>query len=201
VKRAGAAFAAMALLAACAPLAPPEAESANIYVLEPTSAAGAIPPKRDLVLEVTAPRARPGFDTAQMAYTRRANTLEYFGKNRWVDAPANMLAPLLAQALGHSGSFRAVVQAPSLAAADLRLDTELVRLQQDFSVKPSRVQFTLRAQLIDVKDRRVLASADFDETEAAPSDDPYGGVTAANRALGRLLERLAKFCAETTAAR
>lgn len=201
MKRAGAAFAAMALLAACAPLPPPEADHANIYVLEAMPPAGAPRPKRDLALEVTVPRARPGFDTPQMAYTQRANALEYFAKNRWVDTPASMLAPLLAQALDHSGGFRAVVQAPSLAAADLRLDTELVRLQQDFGVRPSRVQFTLRAQLIDVEARRVLASAEFDETEAAPSDDPYGGVIAANRALGRLLERLATFCAETPAGR
>jgi cholesterol transport system auxiliary component len=47
----------------------------------------------------------------------------------------------------------------------------------------------------------VLASAEFDETEAAPSDDPYGGVLAANRALGRLLERLAAFCAVAPTAR
>jgi cholesterol transport system auxiliary component len=112
-----------------------------------------------------------------------------------------MLAPLLVQALEQSGGFRAVVQAPSLAAADLRLDSELVRLQQDFGAKPSRVRITVRAQLIDVNTRRVLATAQFDETEAAPSDDPYGGVLAANRALGRVLERLATFCAETPAPR
>jgi cholesterol transport system auxiliary component len=194
-------FAAVALLAACAAIQPPDVEHANTYVLEAMPAAGAPRPRRDLVLEVTPPRARPGFDTPQMAYTQRANALEYFARNRWADTPAHMLAPLFAQALDQSGSFRAVVQAPSLAAANLRLDTELVRLQQDFGARPSRVQFTVRAQLIDVDARRVLASAEFDETEAAPSDDPYGGVIAANRALGRLLERLATFCAETPATR
>jgi cholesterol transport system auxiliary component len=164
-------------------------------------AAGAPRPKRDLVLEVSAPRARPGFDTPQMAYTQRANALDYFAKHRWADTPARMLGPLFAQALEQSGGFRAVVQAPSLATASLRLDTELVRLQQDFGAKPSRVRLTLRAQLIDADSRRVLVSAEFDETEAAPSDDPYGGVIAANRALARLLERLAAFCAEAAAAR
>jgi cholesterol transport system auxiliary component len=112
-----------------------------------------------------------------------------------------MLAPLLAQALEQSGGFRAVVQSPSLATAQLRLDTELVRLQQDFSARPSRVQLTLRAQLIDTDTRRVLAAAEFDESEAAPTDDPYGGVIAANRALARLLERVAAFCADAAAAR
>ena len=201
MKRVTAGFAAVALLAACAALEAPEADNASTYVLEAPPAAGAPRPKRDLVLEVAAPRARPGFDTPQMAYTQRANALEYFARSRWADTPAHMLAPLFAQALDRSGAFRAVVQAPSLAAAELRLETELVRLQQDFSAKPSRVRLTLRAQLIDADARRVLASAEFDETEAAPSDDPYGGVIAANRALGRLLERLTQFCAETPAAR
>ena len=184
-----------ALLAACAAVQPPEADRANTYVLEPVSMAAPRRPKRDVVLEVSAPRARPGFDTPLMAYTQRPNALEYFARNRWADTPARMLAPLLAQALERSGGFRAVVQAPSIAAADLRLDTELVRLQQDFGARPSRILFSLRAQLIDAGTRRVLATAEFDETEAATSDDPYGGVTAANRALGRLLERLAEFCA------
>jgi cholesterol transport system auxiliary component len=201
MRRGTAGFIAVALLAACAAVQPPEADHASTYVLEAMPAAGAPRPKRDLVLELSVPRARPGFDTPLMAYTQRTNALEYFTKNRWADTPARMLAPLLVQVLDHSGGFRAVVQAPSLAAAELRLDTEVVRLQQDFSARPSRVRFTVRAQLIDVGARRVLASAEFDETEITPSDDPYGGVIAANRALGRLLERLAEFCAETPAAR
>lgn len=190
-----------ALLAACAAVQAPEGELASTYVLEAMPSAGAPPAKRDLVLEVAVPRARAGFDTPQMAYTRRASALDYFAKHRWADTPARMLAPLFAQALGQSGGFRAVVQAPSLATADLRLDTELVRLQQDFSAQPSRVRLTVRAQLIHVDTRRVLAAAEFDELEAAPSDDPYGGVIAANRALGRLLERLAAFCALAQAPR
>lgn len=201
MKRAAAGFAAVALLAACAAVQAPEGDNASTYLLEAPAAAGAPRARRDLVLEVAAPRARPGFDTPQMAYTQRANALEYFAKNRWADTPARMLAPQFAQALERSGAFRAVVQAPSLAAAELRLETELVRLQQDFSAKPSRVRLTVRAQLIDADSRRVLASAEFDETEPAPSDDPYGGVIAANRALARLLERLAQFCAEAPAAR
>lgn len=201
MRRVIAGFAVVALLAACTALQPPQVEQASTYVLEAMPAAGAPRPRRDLVLEVPPPRARPGFDTPQMAYTQRANALEHFARHRWVDTPARMLAPLIAQALEQSGGFRAVVQAPSLAAANLRLETELVRLQQEFGAPPSRARLTLRAQLIDVDARRVLATAELEETEAAPSDDPYGGVIAANRALARLLERLAAFCAEAPAAR
>jgi cholesterol transport system auxiliary component len=189
-------LAAAALLSACAALQPPPEENQNTYVLEARAPAGSPRAKRDLVLAVSMPRARPGFDTPQMAYERRPHEIEYFTRNRWADSPARMLAPLLAQALEQSGTLRAVVQAPGAAAADRRLDVEIVRLVQDFSVRPSRVRFTLRAQLIDVGARRVLATREFDEVESAPSDDPYGGVIAANRALERLLGELADFCAE-----
>jgi len=201
MSRAVAGLAAAVLLASCTALQPPEPDRVSIYLLEPVPAARVPRPKRDLVLAVSAPRARPGFDTPQMAYTQRPHALEYFAKNRWVDTPARMLTPLLAQALERSGGFRAVVQAPSAAIAELRLDTELVRLQQDFGTLPSRVQITVRAQLIDVPERRVLASVQFDEVEVAPSDDPHGGVIAANRALARLFERLTDFCTETPGAR
>lgn len=195
-----ASLSAVTLLSACAGLQP-QAEYLTTYVLDAQPAAAPQRPRRDVVLAVSAPWARPGFDTPRMAYVRRPHEVEYFARNQWADAPARMLAPLLAQALEQSGSLRAVVRAPSSAAADVRLDTELVRLLQDVSTRPSRVRFTLHAQLIEVGSRRVLATREFDEVENAPSDDAYGGVIAANRALERLLGRLADFCAEQSVGR
>ncbi len=185
-----------ALLSACTALKLPEPASQNTFLLDAQPAAAAQPARRDLVLAVGETHARPGFDTSAMAYSRRPNELEHFARNRWADAPAQMLAPLIVQAVEQAGGFRAVVRGRSPAAADLRLDTELVRLQQDFAVQPSRIELTLRAQLVDLRNRRVLAAREFDELEPASSDDPYGGVTAANRALARLLGKLASFCAE-----
>jgi cholesterol transport system auxiliary component len=111
-----------------------------------------------------------------------------------------MLAPLFTQALDQSGSFRTVVQVPSRVPADVRLDTELVRLQQDFATQPSRVELALRAQLIDLRSNRILAEMQFEEAETAPSEDAYGGVIAANRALQRMLARLVDFCVEPSGA-
>lgn len=189
---------AMSLLGGCSTLLPPAPPPDNIYLLEANPAPARSTPaaRRDLVLAVSMPRARAGFDTAQMIWVRQAHGLEVYSRNRWADTPARMLAPLLVQALERSGAFHAVVPAPSAVSATLRLDTELVRLQQDFSVHPSRVQFTLNAQLIDIGTRRIIASAEFDETENAATEDAYGGVRAANLALERLLVRLTAFCAE-----
>ena len=184
------------LFAGCAGLQGPQVDALNVHLLEVRSPAGGpvMQPARDRVLEVSAPRARAGFDTAQMAYVRRPHALEYFANNRWADTPSHMLAPLLAQALEQR--FRVVVRAPSAVHADLRLDTELVRLQQDFATRPSRVEFVLRAQLVDLRGRQVLAATEFEEIEPAPSEDAYGGVIAANLALQRMLRRVADFCAE-----
>jgi len=187
------------LLAACAGLPAPQAISQNIYLLDAQATIPAASVKHDLVLAVSTPQARPGFDTAEMVYVQQPYELNYFVANRWAAAPARLLEPLLLQSLEQSGGFRAVVPTADAIRGDVRLETELVRLQQDFSVRPSRVQVTLRAQLVDVRHKRMLAVKQFDETEVATSDNAYGGVGAANRALQRLLNELTRFCIAETA--
>ncbi len=182
------------LLGGCTSLQRPPAENINHYVLDARASIKAAAVKHDFVIAVGMPRTRPGFDTPQIAYVQHLHELNYYTVNRWADTPSHMLAPLLAQALEQSGGFRAVVQTPGEVSADIRLDTELVRLQQDFGTQPSSVQITLRAQLTDVRSHRVLATKLFDQAENAPSDNAYGGVIAANRALQRILDQLSEFC-------
>jgi cholesterol transport system auxiliary component len=148
-------------------------------------------------LIVSPPHGAAGFDSSRIIYVRMEHKLEYFSHNEWTDTPARMVSPLIVHSLEASGAFRAVVLSPSAAAGDLRLDTEIIRLQQDFGSVPSGARFTLRATLVVNATRRVLAWREFDETVAAPSDDPYGGVIAANRAVQAALEKMGSFCAET----
>jgi cholesterol transport system auxiliary component len=166
-----------------APRVAPAAVSATASTAAPT-------------LIVNPPHAAAGFDSQRIIYVREVHKLEYFAHSEWVDPPARMLAPLLAAAVENTRAFRAVVLTPSSAAGDLRLDTEIIRLQQEFQTKPSRAHFTLRAYLVDDKTRRVLAWREFDAAIPAASEDPYGGVVAANRAVQTVLENLALFCAE-----
>ena len=183
------------MLAGCAGLRPPETADLSIYVLDARPAVDTRVPQRNAVLAVGTPRAWPGFDTPRIAYVRQPYELDYFATGRWADAPARMLGPLIVHALEHGGGFHAVVHSVSMVASDVRLDTELVRLQHEFLGGPSRVRIELRAQLIDMNDRRVIAARDFEETEPAAADNVYSGVAAANRALERVLTRLAEFCA------
>jgi len=180
--------------AGCTALPAPHVDNVTLYIL----AAGLLRvtphPRNDGVIEVALPRAWPGFDTPQMAYVRQPYELDYFATSRWADTPSRMLFPVLVRALEQTETFRTVVEMPSTVPADFRLDTEIVRLRQNFGVQPSRVELTLRAQLTDLRARRVVGSKVFEETQAAPTEDAAGGVIAANAALQRMLERIADFC-------
>ena len=77
------------LLAGCGGLQAPKVEKPNLYVLDARASARAVQIKRDLVLAVSMPRARSGFDTPQMVYLRQPQKLEYFAVNRWANAPAS----------------------------------------------------------------------------------------------------------------
>jgi len=186
----------LTLVAGCTALRATAPPQPSFYSLDsvrgtaPAPASGAAP-----TLIINPPQAASGFDSQRIIYVRTAHKLEYFSHSEWIDTPARMLAPLIVAAIEDSGAFRAVVLTPSAAAGDMRLDTEIIRLQHDFVSEPSRVRFTLRAYLVDNKTRRVLASQEFDAAVPA-TNDPYGGVLAANRAVRTVLDQLSTFCAE-----
>jgi cholesterol transport system auxiliary component len=150
-------------------------------------------------LIVNPPSSAAGFGSSRIIYFRQAHKMEYFAHSEWVESPARMLAPLLSESLQKSGVFRAVVLTPSAAAADLRLNTEVVRLQHEFFEASSRVRFTLRAHFIDEKTRRIIAIREFDVSRAALSNNPYAGVAAANLVVAAVLRDLSVFSGEVAA--
>jgi cholesterol transport system auxiliary component len=148
------------------------------------------------VLLVSTPQAEPGFETPRMVYVKRPYELEYFAANQWADAPARMFTPLLVQALSQSGAWRDVVLLPSSVTGDLRLDSYGFALQQEFLQQPSRVRVTSRAQLVDLKQSTIVGMQTFEAIELASSENAYGGVLAANRAVAALLDQMASWLRE-----
>src|SRR5574342_519776 len=174
-----------ALLIGCA-IGPAERTPPHTFVLNPEVSVKdlAVNPARDHtgILLVSPLKAIAGYDTPQMVYKRRQHEVSYFAANQWVDTPSQMLTPLLVQAMRSNGLWQAVVQVPSTVRGDYRLDCDDLVLEQQFFSNPSRVRLALRAQLTDLKAQKIIGSRDFEVFEPAPSDDPYGGVIAANRA-------------------
>ena len=184
-------------LGACSALNPSATTHPAFYALNNMqSTAAAVAPATAPTLIINPPHATAGFSSPRIIYVREPHKLEYFAHSEWIDPPARMLAPLLVAAVANTGAFRAVLLTPSAAVGDLRQDTEIIRLQQEFGTLPSRVRFTLRAYFVDNKTRQVLAWREFDASVAAGSEDTYGGVVAANRAVATVLESVSAFCAE-----
>ena len=188
-------------LAACGTLGPPQSAAPAFYSLDQApvaarheSARRGVPVAPTLI--VNPPHAAVGYGSSRIAYVRTAHQLEYYAHSEWIDPPARMIAPLIVAALETGGNFSAVIQAPSVAAGDLRLETEIIRLQHDLLIQPSQVRLTLRAYLIDNTTRSVIAWREFDERQAVSSAGPYGAVIAANQAVHNVLGELAGFCSE-----
>jgi cholesterol transport system auxiliary component len=102
----------------------------------------------------------------------------------------------LAQSLSQSGIWRDVVLLPSLVPGDYRLDIYGFALQQEFLQSPSQVRMTVRAQLVDLKQATIVGMQRFEAIESAPSENAYGGVVAANRAVALLLDQITIWLGE-----
>ncbi len=199
----------LSLLNGCGSLLPKAPEQPTLYILD-----GGPPDAKSILnnnnvdmrhgpaalplpaLTVSTPIAAAGFGGVHIIYQRKEYELERFALNQWVDTPAQMLAPLIVRAIEGSGGFRGVVRGSTAAVSDFRLDTEIVRLQQNFISTPSAARLTLRAVLVNTATRRIVASREFDVSVSARSEDPRGGVVAANAAVRQVLASLSKFCAE-----
>lgn len=142
------------------------------------------------------PESNAVYNTTDMAYTTEPYQVAYFANNGWAETPAKMLQPLIVQALQSTHYFKAIGTSIISTRYDMILTTQLLQLQQDFTNKNvrSQVHLVLRAQLINAATGRVIAARQFSAVEAAPTNNPYGGVIAANRAASVVMEELAAFC-------
>jgi len=202
-----------AFISGCSQLVPKATELPSFYILNGVKPEGtaikndvittqdsqtAITAKKSVqaTLAVNLSTAAAGFDSARMVYSRVPYKLEYFAHSQWIDTPARMLTPLILNTLKAKSLFSAVTLTPSTANSHFSLDTQIIRLQQEFFGPQSRERFTLRATLIDNVKREVVFVRELDEVVAAKTDNPYGGVVAANEAVEMLLEQLAVVCNE-----
>ena len=142
--------------------------------------------------------------TPRMLYQQRDHEVAYFARSRWVNEPARMLGDALVERLAATGAFGDVALPGSGVLPDLRAELELLRFQQDFRQRPSRFRVRLRVRLTDTRTGALLGVRLFEAEVEAPSDDPYGGVRAANQAVSEVVPEVVRFirnAAERWAAR
>ncbi|MGD8430568.1 MAG: ABC-type transport auxiliary lipoprotein family protein [Ectothiorhodospiraceae bacterium] len=185
------------VLSACSPISRKATPPERTFQLR-TPEIGALADSGSGVLEISRPSASPGYDTRDMAYRESPVELQYYAHSRWTDPPAQMLAYVLTDALDQSGLFRAVAMAPAPVTPDFRLDTDLLRLEQDFTGSPpSQAHITVRIRLLDARGGKLLAAERYDITAPAPAESPEGAAVAANRATSVLVRRIVEMVQRT----
>ena len=167
------------VITACSPV---KTTISNQYLLSTFSAIPS-PTASHKTIFVTPPEAMSGYQSEQMMYINKPFELSTFAHNAWVSPPAEMLLPLLVQSLQASRYFFAVASGVNANDTDFRLDTQLIALHQSFLTQPSTLFFTAKVIMTRVSDTHVLASQVVHLQIPCPSDTPYGGVQAANKAM------------------
>jgi cholesterol transport system auxiliary component len=187
--------AAASAFAGCALLAPAEREMSTAVL---DKLPGALPHRdaRPVKLLVFAPEAKPIYDTAQMAYSLQAHQVAYFRDHQWAQPPSQMLQPLLARTLEATGYFGAVLMPPYTGRYDYALRTEIIELLQDFASEPAAFRLSLRLRLSDDAANRLVATKEIALREPMRQKKPDAGVVAANDALAKALQEVARFVLE-----
>lgn len=178
------------LLAGCSAIKTPITKQ---YILDSYSHRQLSSHPSKLTILVTNPDAAAGFQTEQMLYIDKTFALSPFANNGWVSPPADMLFPLMIQSLQRSGYFYAVTSGPNSELTDYRIDTQLIELDQNFLRKPSQIQLVIKVVLSKVSDNRTIASRVISKQIPCPTDNPYGGVIAANRAVEAFTAEMTDF--------
>ncbi|HVE44968.1 MAG TPA: ABC-type transport auxiliary lipoprotein family protein [Gammaproteobacteria bacterium] len=142
---------------------------------------------------VLPPVTDPVYDTTQMAYTTGSHQVAYFAKSSWAAMPSQMLQPLLVQTLQDTHHFRTVSGMSGWYSDDV-VASQILLLQQDFTVCPAQFKIVVRVQLINSSTNTVKATKLFTVTEPMRRHNPAAGVDAANRATATLLKHIAVFC-------
>jgi cholesterol transport system auxiliary component len=181
------------LLTSCSFFSPVKPSVANKYVIN-TIPSVSTKPTHPVILFITMPETRPIYDTTQMAYTLKPFEISYYSQNEWAETPSQMLLPLLTQTLQNTHYFQAVVTPPYNGQANYILNTQVLELKQTFTKQNALLNMTIRAQLIDNRLKRIIATKVFKTTQNISSKNPYSGVLAANRATARLLHEISEFC-------
>lgn len=184
------------------------------YVLSDPAAQDAAPARASVPqggTEATAPAAGPGrddvpvllvldttagsfYDTEQLVFSRSPGTRGQYQFARWTERPGKRFADLMRARLDRQGAW-IVSDSGGYVRGDLLLDTELVEFYHDAAREPGQVRLLLRAELLDLKQRRALGRRVFEQEVALASYDAKGAAEASSVAVGRALDDLVGWLA------
>lgn len=174
----------------------------DFYLLRDANAQARVPPGPaiDKVL-LLASSAMPGlYDSDRMVFSADGRSRSYFQFGYWSERPAQSLLLLAETRLVNAQRFRAVASSTSGVRGDLLLSLRLDELYLDASLDPGQVRLAVSAELLDWRERKLLARRSFRQAiEVSPRDAPDLAL-AGSQAVGRVLDELVAWVVASAAA-
>jgi cholesterol transport system auxiliary component len=133
------------------------------------------------------------YDTTSMAFSRAPDTRGLYQFALWTERPARRLTSLLLARLDAEHAFVSVAQAGSSVKGDWLLDTRLLAFYHDAVTPPGSVRVALRAEVVDLRSRSLIARKRFDVSVPVASYDAAGAAQAFNRATGTMLDQVSRW--------
>lgn len=171
-----------------------EASEIVYYVMDDAGrtpvAAASLNPR---VLVLTDTQAGAFYDTDGMAYSRQPGTRAYYQFARWSERAGKRFTDLLLTRLEAEKIFSTVAQTGTNVQGDWLLITEIVEHYHDASQQPGAVRMLLRAEVVDIKARKLIARNTFSQSVPAASYNAAGAHQAFNQAATQTLNEMADW--------
>ncbi|MDX1712011.1 MAG: ABC-type transport auxiliary lipoprotein family protein [Rhodovibrionaceae bacterium] len=178
-------------LAGCTQIVPGQTPPPELYRLTPKST---FPPDLQSVdwqLLVETPTASAGLNSPRVALMRDLTRLEYYARTNWTDRAPNMVQSLIIESFENSDAIVAVGRQSVALRADYLLKTELREFQAEyFDGTPPHAHVAVNAKLVEMPERRIIASNEFRSKFKAKADRMQEIVQAFDEALGDVLKDL-----------
>lgn len=164
----------------------------DFYLLRDANAQTPAPagPAIDKVLLI-ASSAMPGlYDSDRMVFSADGRSRSYFQFGYWSERPAQSLLLLAETRLVNAQRLRAVASSTSGVRGDLLLTLRLEELYLDASLDPGQVRLAVTAELLDWRERRLLARRLFRQSVAVSPRNAPDLALAGSQAVGGVLDEL-----------
>jgi len=162
----------------------------HLYRVTPKSTYSANLPHPSGQLLVDVPFAPAGLDTARIALSRSAVSIDYFADSEWIDQLPLMVQTALLDSFESSRAITAIDRESTGLRADLILKTDIRHFEAlyDARNRPPEVWVAISARLVNPSGRDVVAHASFERRKQAPGSDIAQIVPAFDEALGGVME-------------
>lgn len=172
-------------------------EVVNYVLADKTPGTQAVAPTDPRGLVVLDTTATSFYDNENLVYSRTPGTRSQYQYARWTERIGKRFSDLLRARLEAQSGFASVTVAGGQVRGDLLLDTELSEFYHEAETSPGGVRVLLRAELIDLKTRKLLSRKWFERRVPVTSYDAAGAALGFNQATSGVLDDLVAWLAAT----